>query len=93
MPQPPTAVFVTNYDMTLGAIMAAHERGVTLPDEMDFIGYDNVDLCSIVSPKLEIVAQPMNEMGLRAAELLLARLGGAASPAKLLRLKAKLSNL
>ena len=85
MPQPPTAVFVTNYDMTLGAIMAAHERGVTLPDEMDFIGYDNVDLCSIVSPK--------NEMGLRAAELLLARLGGDASPAKLLRLKAKLSNL
>ena len=93
MPQPPTAVVVTNYDMTLGAIMAAHERGGTLPDEMDFIGYDNVDLCSIVSPKLEIVEQPMNEMGLRAAGLLLARLGGDASPAKLLRLKAKLSNL
>ena len=90
MPQPPTAVFVTNYDMTLGAIMAAHERG-TLPDEVDFIGYDNVDLCSIVSPKLEIVEQPMDEMGLRAAELL-ARLTGDASPAKL-RLKAKLSNL
>ena len=35
----------------------------------------------------------MDEMGLRAAELLLARLGGDASPAKLLRLKAKLSNL
>ena len=93
MPQPPTAVFVTNYDMTLGAIMAAHERGVALPDEVDFIGYDNVDLCSIVSPKLEIVEQPMDEMGLRAAELLLARLTGDASPAKLLRLKAKLSNL
>ena len=93
MPHPPTAVFVTNYDMTLGAIMAAHERGVALPDEVDFIGYDNVDLCSIVSPKLEIVEQPMDEMGLRAAELLLARLTGDASPAKLLRLKAKLSNL
>ena len=93
MPQPPTAVFVTNYDMTLGAIMAAHERGVALPDEVDFIGYDNVDLCSIVSPKLEIVEQPMDEMGLRAAELLLARLTGDASPAKLLRLKAKISNL
>lgn len=63
MPQPPTAVFVTNYDMTLGAIMAAHERGVTLPDEMDFIGYDNVDLCSIVSPKLEIVEQPHERDG------------------------------
>ena len=86
-------MFLTNYYMTIGALMAAHERGVRLPEDLDFIGYDNVDLCSIVSPKLEIVEQPMNEMGLRAAELLLARLGGDASPAKLLRLKAKLSNL
>lgn len=93
MPQPPTAVFVTNYDMTLGAIMAAHERGIALPEQMDFIGYDNVDLCSVVSPRLEIVEQPMDEMGLRAAELLLSRLAADHSPAKLLRLKARLSTL
>lgn len=92
MPQPPTAVFVTNYDMTLGAIMAAHERGVALPEQMDFIGYDNVDLCSIVSPKLEIIEQPMDEMGRRAAELVLARLSAEPSEPRLLRLKARLTN-
>ena len=92
MPQPPTAVFVTNYDMTLGAIMAAHERGVALPAQMDFIGYDNVDLCSIVTPRLDIVEQPMDEMGRRAAELLIARMSGSDQPARLLRLKARLAN-
>ena len=92
MPQPPTAVFVTNYDMTLGAIMAAHERGVALPAQMDFIGYDNVDLCSIVTPRLDIVEQPMDEMGRCAAELLIARMSGSDQPARLLRLKARLAN-
>ena len=92
MPQPPTAVFVTNYDMTLGAIMAAHERGVALPAQMDFIGYDNVDLCSIVTPRLDIVEQHMDEMGRRAAELLIARMSGSDQPARLLRLKARLAN-
>ena len=92
MPQPPTAVVVTNYDMTLGAIMAAHARGVALPAQMDFIGYDNVDLCSIVTPRLDIVEQPMDEMGRRAAELLIARMSGSDQPARLLRLKARLAN-
>lgn len=92
MAQPPTAVFVTNYDMTIGAIMAAHERGICLPDELDFIGYDNVDLCSIVTPRLQIIEQPMDEMGRRAAQLVLERIAGDTSPAKLLRLKARLSD-
>ena len=46
-----------------------------------------------LKPVQRRILYTMNEMGLRAAELLLARLGGDASPAKLLRLKAKLSNL
>ena len=87
------AAWCDNNHIQIGTRRFLEQEGVALPDEVDFIGYDNVDLCSIVSPKLEIVEQPMDEMGLRAAELLLARLTGDASPAKLLRLKAKLSNL
>ena len=65
---------------------------VALPAQMDFIGYDNVDLCSIVTPRLDIVEQPMDEMGRRAAELLIARMSGSDQPARLLRLKARLAN-
>lgn len=91
MPDPPTAICVTNYDMTIGAITAAHERGVALPKDVDLIGYDNIDLCRIVHPALEIVEQPMDAMGRAAAELIAARLAGDASPRKVLRLKAKLA--
>ncbi len=87
----PTAVCVTNYDMTIGAIIAAHERGVSLPGEVDFIGFDNIELCTVVTPPLPIVEQPMEEMGRAAARRLLARLEGDQDPPQLLRLKSRLS--
>ena len=46
----------------------------------------------IATPRLDIVEQPMDEMGLRAAELLIARMSGSDPPARLLRLKASLAN-
>jgi LacI family transcriptional regulator len=91
LPDPPTALCVTSYDMTIGAITAAHERGVALPADVDFIGYDNIDLCSVVNPPLEIIEQPMEAMGAEAAKLILARVSGDDSPSRLLRLKAKIA--
>jgi LacI family transcriptional regulator len=91
LPDPPTAICVTSYDMTLGAITAAHERGVALPTDVDFIGYDNINLCRIVTPPLEIIEQPMEQMGREAASRILARLAGDTSEPRLLRLKAKLA--
>ena len=44
------------------------------------------------TPRLDIVEQPMDEMGRRAAELLIARMSGSDQPARLLRLKARLAN-
>ena len=90
-PEPPTAVCVTNYDMTVGAITAAHERGIALPTDVDFIGFDNIDLCAIVTPPLTIVEQPMDEMGQAAARLMLQRLDGSEEPPQLLRLKSKIN--
>jgi LacI family transcriptional regulator len=67
----PTAVIVTNYDMTKGAILAINERNLMIPDDISFIGYDDFDLTQLYKPKLTIVMQPMIEMGEKAAELLL----------------------
>ena len=77
MPQPPTAVFVTNYDMMLGAVTAAHERGINVPTDIDFIGFDNIELSRIINPPFSIVMQPMEKMGQTAAELMLERIGGS----------------
>lgn len=71
---PPTAVFVTNYEMTLGAIMAVNERNVKIPDELSLIGFDNLQMARIVKPPLSIVMQPIEQIGETAANTLLMRL-------------------
>lgn len=76
MPERPTAVFVTNYEMTLGAIMAINERNIKIPDELSFIGFDNLQMAKIVKPSLSIVVQPMKQIGETAANVILKRLKG-----------------
>jgi LacI family transcriptional regulator len=74
MEDPPTAIFVTNYEMTMGAIMAINERNISIPDELSLIGFDNLEMAKIIKPPLSIVIQPMEKIGETAAETLLKRL-------------------
>lgn len=93
MEHPPTALCVTNYDMTMGAATAAHERNITLGKDIGFVGFDAVDLCRIVSPPLSIVEQPTQLMGQKAGEILLKRMAGEPLPhPQVIRLKSQLHN-
>lgn len=67
----PTAVIVTNYDMTHGAVLALNEKNISVPEDISFIGYDDYSLTQIYKPKLTIIMQPMIEMGEKAASLIL----------------------
>ena len=91
--EPPSALCVTNYDMTLGAATAAHERNIILGRDIGFVGFDAVDLCRIVTPPLSIVEQPAELMGQKAGEVLLKRMSGEALPyPQVIRLKSHLHN-
>ncbi|MFI3312415.1 MAG: LacI family DNA-binding transcriptional regulator [Eubacteriales bacterium] len=68
------AVFVTNYETTLGALIAINERGMKIPEELSLIGFDNLDLCRVSNPKLTIMAQPLEEMGRSIAQIMLSHL-------------------
>ncbi|MDY3249479.1 MAG: LacI family DNA-binding transcriptional regulator [Candidatus Choladocola sp.] len=74
--QPPTAVFLTNYEITLGGIIALNEKGVRFPDDISIIGFDNMMISRVVKPKLWMVSQPMKEIARQAAGLMLKRLSG-----------------
>ncbi|HPJ03301.1 MAG TPA: LacI family DNA-binding transcriptional regulator [Candidatus Limiplasma sp.] len=63
LPAPPTAVFVTNYEMTLGAMIALNEAGLTVPDDISLIGFDKLDLFGAMFPNLTLVKQPQNAIG------------------------------
>ncbi|HEY5586443.1 MAG TPA: LacI family DNA-binding transcriptional regulator [Ruminiclostridium sp.] len=91
MIDPPTAVFVTNYEMTLGAIMAINEHDIKMPDDMSFIGFDNLQLAKVVKPPLSIVVQPVQQIGEQAANTILKRLKGDKSNfPSMIRLKTEL---
>ncbi len=69
-----SAVFVTNYETTMGAIIAANERSIKIPEELSLIGFDNLDLCHVANPKLTIMAQPLEEMGACIGKIMLEQL-------------------
>ena len=69
-----TAVFISNYEMTVGAMMEINDLGIKVPEQLSVIGFDNVDFARAVVPRLSIVTQPTEEIGQAAANLLLSRL-------------------
>jgi len=71
-----SAVFVTNYEMTLGAIIAINEAGIKLPGELSIIGFDNLQLSQVIKPRLTIITQPLEEIGGQVAAIMLERLAG-----------------
>lgn len=67
----PTAVFMTNYEITLGGVMAVNESDVRCPEDISMFGFDNLILSQIVRPKMTMVVQPMREMAEKSVFLLL----------------------
>lgn len=88
--EPPTALFVTNNLMAVGAIEAIHRRGMRIPHDVAIIGFDDLPWADALNPPLTVVRQPAYEVGQAAAELLLKRLGDPDSPAAWLRLRPRL---
>jgi LacI family transcriptional regulator len=74
LPEPPTAVFVANNLMTLGALRALHEAGRGIPHDVALIGFDDMPWAASLNPPLTAVVQPAHDLGATAAELLLARI-------------------
>lgn len=85
-----TAVLVANYEMTLGAVIAANETGVRLPESLSFIGFDNLELSKVMTPRLTTVAQPMEAIAEAATDLLLETLNGSGGSHRTITLQATL---
>lgn len=71
LPQPPTALLVSNDVMAFGAIEAARDLGFRIPEDLSIIGFDDVPQAAHVHPSLSTVRQPLVEMGRSATTLLL----------------------
>jgi DNA-binding LacI/PurR family transcriptional regulator len=72
--QPPTAIVAASDVQAVGVMEAAESKGLRVPDDLSVIGYDDIDLASLMG--LTTVRQPLVRSGLRAAELVLEAIGG-----------------
>ncbi len=77
-PDPPTAFFTAQNNVTVGAVRAIHERG--LQHRVALVGFDDVPLADVLSPGISVVAQDPTAIGRTAAEIAFRRLGGDRSP-------------
>ncbi|WP_373231090.1 LacI family DNA-binding transcriptional regulator [Cohnella sp.] len=67
----PTAIFCCNDLLAVGALQAAKEAGIRVPSELSIISFDNTILASVTDPPLTSIAQPMEQLGAVAVDLLL----------------------
>ena len=71
---PPTALFTGNNLTTLGALSAIIVRGLSVPEDVALVGYDDIPWAMALNPPPTVIDQPGYEMGRRAARILLNRL-------------------
>jgi LacI family transcriptional regulator len=75
-PDRPTAVFAGNDRQALGVYEAARQLGLSIPEQLSVVGFDDLPLARWVSPPLTTVRQPLVEIGATAAELLIQLIDG-----------------
>ncbi len=91
LPEPPTALFVTNQLLLLGALAAIRDGGLRVPADISVIGFDDTPYAELLDPPLTTVAQPIYAIGTAAAQLLLDRVDrGYTGPARTIVLPPKL---
>lgn len=70
------AIFAANDLMAIGALRALRQAGLAAPDDVEVIGFDDIEFARMAEPPLSTVAQPAQEMGAMSAELLLRLIAG-----------------
>ena len=75
-PRRPRAVFAANDLMAMGAMLAIHEAGLRIPQDIAIAGVDDIPAARLVNPPLTTINQFQENIGRRAAEMLFERIDG-----------------
>jgi LacI family transcriptional regulator len=76
LPERPTALFLNNNLLSLGALLAIKELGLKCPDDIALIGFDDHPWAAVSCPPLTVVRQPAKQIGQIAAEMLSSLIAG-----------------
>ncbi len=90
LPEPPTAVFIGSDTVALGAIEAIHSRGLSIPEDISVIGFDNIPMGRYLNPPLTTVHLPAFDLGQHAGALLVRLTQGEEVPSRQVSLPTEL---
>ena len=79
LPEPPTAIIASNDQMTLATLELARERGLTVPDDLSLISFDDTPIIRLAHPPLTAIVQPIAEVTAQAVNLIIADLTNGAT--------------
>jgi DNA-binding LacI/PurR family transcriptional regulator len=74
IPDRPTAIFIADPLVAVGAINQAHEMGVKIPDDVSIVGFDDTDTRNNIYPKMSAICQDARQLGYEAGKALAERL-------------------
>lgn len=74
-----TGIFAINDEIAIGAIRALIDKGITVPEDISIIGYDDIDFAKYMNPALTTIAQPMDDIGKVALKLIIEKVEGLSS--------------
>ena len=90
LPHRPDAIFVANYLMTVGLLIAAKEMGLKCPEDFGLVTLDDYPWLQLFNPPLTAVELPKYEVGCAATELILDRIAGKETKATTLKIAPQL---
>ena len=88
--RPPDGLLISNDLMSIGALRAIGEAGLSIPGDIAVVGFDNASWATALRPPLTVVTQPTYDIGQTAVGLLLRRVGGEKFPPRRVVLRASL---
>ncbi|CNB41492.1 ribose operon transcriptional repressor RbsR [Yersinia similis] len=90
LPQPPDAVFTSNDAMAVGVYQALYQVGLSIPQHMAVIGYDDIEIAQYMTPPLTTIHQPKDDLGELAIDTLIHRLNNPEAEPQVLTLTPEL---
>lgn len=78
----PDAVFAASDIMAIGGMRAVREAGLRIPEDVAFVGFDDLPLATLVDPQLTTVHQPIYQLGFKSVELLISLIENGVTPAR-----------
>ena len=89
-PARPTAIFADNVEWAMAVMGQARRLGLTIPDEVAVVSYDDAEYCRQLDVPLTTVVQPLIEIGHTAGSILLDRISGKDYPPRQVVLESRL---